>query len=1443
MKHLVSTHELSGNYTVIIDDTQNDVYLGILDCEYPGITMKAHLNGSLMMDVSEMFKTYNVKIYPDISNINDSTVGYSDAYESNKSIRYRSRVVRIDSDKLFVFAPIILYSGDQIPDVFILYRKDLSSSGDLKKPDDVVTVIDLHQNNISEYIQPKDLSSAYIHGNNKYIKGIDTETGQFVKSEVYSDSIIRDEKKTENIIYQAFKDKKMLYNNIINISFIVHDDDIYGQDSSTETSAYLYWGRYANLSEIDKRITIENKCDASIDDRDNDIFIFNPINDQDIHNTIKYKGSPSKLDEYNLNDVLLKHHTGGYECVSFDSEGCANIKFGYDNNQKYVDLNRTTYTIDSYVHKLPSMSFEWPLADCSLYIRTSLNGDYSKFVGASSSININWVSDMSGVTDKDHAILLTLPITEQLNKFCNIVEVYFNVHYTLDDFYSSASPTVSLTARNDNIMNFDEIYFQKTSKLNLIGLYKIEDMSPDEKISYKKRYKYFFTGEDSYAKIEKNVSSKEFLLDAKNKYIELSDISNTRLHDKIHEVFADADFYYIRTGETLDNDNYHYKCGGVINGSTVSLYTMKETSLYTKTHLPVGDFIDIRSIGIGESQPEGVCDDRFPVDVKTRNVWCDYASIDKNGDNLIPSIASSVGVIDVYSSDINQDSWSYGQILYNRNEPTLEDVHFKNTHFQSKTLEDAYILNMFGPVFDEAGYSWYKTHRLDFVKALMTCMCYFNINEGIKETPLLVFEESTEDISLYKRFKSYLNVHNDIIVESSLDSSRALSDSDISLLFSTIGEYMNNISITTISNILKSYLSTCDESVLQDITMSVSPTLYDDEMFCMLFGVPFTTDIIYADYTFKSIIIPCPRFVLKLSEDDNIYQKAITQFIRNDNARTIIITTFLDTPCIMPFYNIDNDYRNTTMFGYFDRNYIKHIGTKTAEDVMSNAFNINYIRNAAELTEHYSYKNVSTTSFNIAAVNYIESEEDVSKYIYSIDGEENDAMRAASTIVNNTSLQIGILSHGAMRGILGERVYPQKIILYSTDDEAMKYPIWTMYTFLGSSNEIGRESIDKLSDIGIHDRFFDMYAYADANRDRILEADMLPFDDTYNNDIRHISSSNVTDYIAVALSIDIIDPLDISQDNVDSLISSMEILLSYGSSYYYFNSLMANAKKYNINEYTSNTDMFIETKSGELNSMIRNIVYKQCYPSDNQLFTYSIVDNDVVNNDQSYIHMNQNEDNTGILYNQYLTLYNDDTNTIEHLQTKENIFDTTDILRVPLVTNRYFQPTLNYRTQRFVSLVVYDKKCTSDYITVSNIKASPTILASKEYVTNGRWINYKKNRSSVDVKLYPSILYGSLLYNDLKPLFDKLYIHNDSNNQFYLSEDNIISYVDKMMFHLYDYNINTYSDNDSSEFKISAQSPKSTDVILNYDSKKNYEQSYKNISKHTISFKYKMSLR
>ena len=81
MKQLVSTHELAGNYTVVIDTTQDKVYLDVLDYDRPGITMESNMQGSLMMDFAEMLSKYNIKPYPNVYNITDATTGSPDAYD------------------------------------------------------------------------------------------------------------------------------------------------------------------------------------------------------------------------------------------------------------------------------------------------------------------------------------------------------------------------------------------------------------------------------------------------------------------------------------------------------------------------------------------------------------------------------------------------------------------------------------------------------------------------------------------------------------------------------------------------------------------------------------------------------------------------------------------------------------------------------------------------------------------------------------------------------------------------------------------------------------------------------------------------------------------------------------------------------------------------------------------------------------------------------------------------------------------------------------------------------------------------------------------------------------------------------------------------------------------------------------------------------------------
>ena len=113
----------------------------------------------------------------------------------------------------------------------------------------------------------------------------------------------------------------MIYNNIINLSFVIKDDKIFEHKEDwniteeladvKDTTAYVYWGRYANVSPIktpevpDGYITIEDAWGGEGDNREN-IFIYTPENDTN-NNRIQFdKTKPQPL--IGTDRVLLKHH-------------------------------------------------------------------------------------------------------------------------------------------------------------------------------------------------------------------------------------------------------------------------------------------------------------------------------------------------------------------------------------------------------------------------------------------------------------------------------------------------------------------------------------------------------------------------------------------------------------------------------------------------------------------------------------------------------------------------------------------------------------------------------------------------------------------------------------------------------------------------------------------------------------------------------------------------------------------------------------------------------------------------------------------------------------------------------------------------------------------------------------------------------------------------------
>ena len=1346
MKQLVSTHELAGNYTVVIDTTQNKVYLDVLDYDRPGITMASNMQGSLMMDVAEMFSKYKIKPYPDVYSISDSTVGSSEAYDSLDSVKYRTRVIRVEDNKLRCFAPIILKTDEQIPDVFILYRKDMFCKESEAK-DEIVAVIDLHSDNISEYIQPKNYAYAYIHGNNRHIKGIDISTGQFVKADVYSDNIPKDESATEDLIYQSYKDKRLIYNNIINLSFVIKDDKIFEHKEDwniteeladvKDTTAYVYWGRYANVSPIktpevpDGYITIEDAWGGEGDNREN-IFIYTPENDTN-NNRIQFdKTKPQPL--LVADRVLLKHHDKGYEAIVFDGENGADVKYNtrtVDEHgekayaRKYVDVNRTTYTIDSYVEKLPSMSFEWPVSECTLAIHMKLNDMFVRYVNATSDIYIKWVREY-GDEDNTNVIALNTRMDEQIAKFRSLLSPYFIVTY------STSSNIITVTVRGDNVINFNELSFTKTSRLNLIGIYYNEDITPQETIGYRKQYRYFFTGKDTYAKIARG-SDVDLISEAKRKYVELHDVGNTYAHDHIHECFSDYEFYYVRTGNTYQDVPYYIE-GGTIAGNTLSLYTMKRTLLCNIEHVPVADFVDIRTIM--DDDVYDMADDK-PIDIKTRIAWCDYSSINKHGENLIPSVARPTGLIDVYSAAVSADGWSYGQILYNSSIRRDNDIYFKSTHFSSRTMEDEYISYLFDSCFSE--YPWYVSHRVDFVRMVMKCMCWYD--DDTKHAPLLIFDYLEGEDCVASRFRE--NVKDTEIIKG--DDGQILTESQQQLLLEAVGNRMLDISINSMSKFFTDYLDDCDAKILDDITMGVYPVLYDDELFCMLYGVPFKVDI---------------------------------------------------------------------------------------------------------NTSEYVYKHNNTSKLTAVCINYIadfDLENDLHDNLVDSDGQPYDdsypAKIAARAIATGTHIDIAMLGYGVILGNDGSKIYPSKVVFFDKNDEDKKYPLGYFYTTYAADEFVHPQALAKMNESGITQRLISMYTpntmITIDGVSTAVDAMMIPFDDSYNRYVRDIYNDVLREdkYSFVAVVIETVIPSRISSN--EGYIAAARNVLEYSSAYYYFNAVMSS--QHGISEYKSNKDTFIQTKSGELNSAITNAISLQCYPSSNQMFTYDIVDNDVVK--EPYIRLKA-EDPTGRLYKQLVTIYNNDTNEVNHKISTENIFDDGQLLRVPLegynINN--LTPSLNYRTQRFKSLVVYDKTYIGEHTVIKNTNRLDSILASRLYVKEGKWINVKVNRSSVDIKFYPSIMYGEKLRHILTDVSKRLDLSFRDPSSPLLKDNDYIMYVDKYMFHLYEYELNVYKVDSTDEFEIYAQkSPKSS--LLNYDVKKNYEQEYKNAPKKGIFITYNMSLR
>ena len=101
----------------------------------------------------------------------------------------------------------------------------------------------------------------------------------------------------------------------------------------------LYWGRYATLNRIEdiENITIESSWGSPEDTR-KDIFVYK-IQDDLQKPRLEYTGKSNPVVSLASKDILLRHHNGGFESITFDGFGGANLKYNEDHKSKYVDID------------------------------------------------------------------------------------------------------------------------------------------------------------------------------------------------------------------------------------------------------------------------------------------------------------------------------------------------------------------------------------------------------------------------------------------------------------------------------------------------------------------------------------------------------------------------------------------------------------------------------------------------------------------------------------------------------------------------------------------------------------------------------------------------------------------------------------------------------------------------------------------------------------------------------------------------------------------------------------------------------------------------------------------------------------------------------------------------------------------------------------------------
>jgi hypothetical protein len=422
-----STYELSNSKYKKVSFNKTNYYDELINYFYDG----------LPVDIS-----YHIKYDNDISSISKE---YNDQYDEIYQYGARNIIDNKEYDEEYeYFAPLYVVKN-KLPSNFIIFRVDnpgLEENNrtnfkenilskfktvklfDLSKETPLGEWLDINYSYKNEFLPLTPFEMSFDNLEFSKWNGIDYENGGYSSKSMFLEDVYEKEKEIfefEKFIFDGYKNQKIVFPNILNMSFLFDDTPADG-DKLRKWSINRYFGFY--LDSKNRSISISPyippklknniriipgniiECyvkDYSYLDDEQDSFITNEFGDNLIvfENTDKeMKSSCFPFEDISIDEYFVEYGGNYYEVVKYEEELLNDtVQTVVDNNVITEEYNSTIVTKYKIISDIDLSGKELELNKNSAYIRNKklMNYDGSYYMIDNFSLSDVWLIEIDGV--------------------------------------------------------------------------------------------------------------------------------------------------------------------------------------------------------------------------------------------------------------------------------------------------------------------------------------------------------------------------------------------------------------------------------------------------------------------------------------------------------------------------------------------------------------------------------------------------------------------------------------------------------------------------------------------------------------------------------------------------------------------------------------------------------------------------------------------------------------------------------------------------------------------------------------------------------------------------------------------------------------------------------------------------------------------------------------